>query len=122
MPTRGASAESRSIRGRRKAVVPSGAPIVNARVDVPGSNGSEDVTTRRAPASISAMGPASSRARAVGTTPFGVRRNRVTQEPAQSPEPVADRRGGKLQQRRGPTDMAFPQHCLEHNEEVQVGP
>ena len=61
--------------GRNTAEAPSGAPIVNRRVDVAGSNGSAVEMTLRTRARTSAIGAASSVARAVGTTPFGVLRN-----------------------------------------------
>ena len=66
---------SASSGGSNTAETPSGAPIVNRRVDVAGSNGSAVAMTLRARARTSATGPASSVARAVGTTPLGVRRN-----------------------------------------------
>ena len=46
------------------------------RVDLAGSNGSAVATTFLIRARMSATGSASSIARAVGTTPFGVRKNR----------------------------------------------
>jgi hypothetical protein len=61
--------------GRITADTPSGAPIVKCRAEVAGSNGSAVAITLLAPASTAPIGPASSTARAVGTTPFGVRRN-----------------------------------------------
>ena len=61
--------------GRKTAEAPSGAPIVKRRVERAGSNGSAVAMTLRARARTSAIGAASSAARAVGTTPFGVFRN-----------------------------------------------
>src|SRR6266850_2214829 len=61
--------------GRNTAETPSGAPIVNRRLDVPGLNGSAVEMTLRTRARISAIGAARSVARAVGTTPLGVLTN-----------------------------------------------
>src|SRR5262245_9981871 len=50
--------------------------MMKRRLDLAGSNGSAAAMTLRARASTSAIGSASALARAVGSTPFGVRRNR----------------------------------------------
>ncbi len=55
--------------------MPSGAAMMKRRADFAASNGSALEMTLRTPASTSAIGSASCAARAVGTTPFGVRRN-----------------------------------------------
>jgi hypothetical protein len=73
----GASSRTRaSSGGRNTAETPSGAPMIKRRADIAGSNGSAVATTFLTRARISRIGPASSVARAVGTTPLGVRRNR----------------------------------------------
>ena len=51
---------------------PSGAPTINRRVDVPGSNGFAVATTSRTRARISEIAGASEAARSVGSTPLGV--------------------------------------------------
>jgi hypothetical protein len=75
MSTRGAKRRrSASSQGKNTAETPSGAPIVNRRVERAGSNGSEVETTLLTRARMSEIGSASSRARALGTTPLGVLR------------------------------------------------
>ena len=102
---------------------PSGAPIVKRRLDVAGSNGSAVATTRRACARISAIGSASSSARTVGTTPFGVlQEKRVVEQPAQPRKAVADGRGREVEALGGAADMALLAHRLEQHEEVEVDP
>ena len=66
---------SASSGGSTTAETPSGAPSVKRRLEVAGSNGSAVETTPLIRARMSAIGCASSMARAVGTTPLGVLRN-----------------------------------------------
>jgi hypothetical protein len=74
MPMPGAAPRSpASSCGRKRAETPSGAPIVNQRAEVEGSKGWAVAMTCLAPARTSATGAPSSIARAVATTPLGVR-------------------------------------------------
>src|SRR6185295_10513980 len=66
---------SRIRPGSRMAVTASGAPIMKRRTDLRGSKPSAREITWRARSRMSATGAASSRARSVGTTPRGWRRN-----------------------------------------------
>src|SRR5262245_52486041 len=61
--------------GSSTAYAPSGAPMTNRRRDVAGSKPCASDMTWRARSRISAMGAASRRARSVGATPLGCRRN-----------------------------------------------
>ena len=71
---------------------------------------------------MSAIGAASSIARAVGTTPLGVRRNSGSLSSRRSrPRPWLTADGERLQPLRRPADMPLVQDHLEQHQQVQVG-
>jgi hypothetical protein len=98
-----------------------GAPIVNRREDVAGSNGEAGATTLRTRARTSAIGAASFR-RAVRRND-ALRRSqeqRIVEEASEPAKPVADGRRREVQSIRRPADMPLRQDGFEHDEQVEV--
>ena len=119
----GAACRSSARRGgSTTAEMPSGAPIVNLRVDVAGSNGSAVETTRLTLARISATGSASSMPRAVGTTPFGVLRNSGSLRSCLSlPRPWLTAEAERFSRAAARPTWRSCAHDLEQNQKVEVG-
>ena len=107
--------------GNATAPMPSGAPIVNLRVERRRVEriGASDHVPRLREHEADLLGER-----------FGARRRdhalrmlqeqRIVEQTAQPPEPVADRRRRQLQPLSGAADVALLEDGLEHHEQVQV--
>ena len=69
----------------------------------------------------SAIGSASARARAVGTTPFGTQQEAGFVEQAPQPrQSMADSRGREVEPQRGATDVALAEDHLKQCKQVEI--